>query len=133
MPKSSRLLYWSPRIICILAILFVSMFAADAFAPELTFWQQITAFLIHLIPSYILIALLVVAWKWEDIGGIIFLIIGIGFSPVLYIHNYHMTHSAWIALSVLSITFPFVLVGTLFLVGHFRKKKNAVISPIDES
>lgn len=116
--------YWMPRIICILAILFVSMFAADAFGPGLTVWQQISGFLIHLIPSFILLAILVIAWKWEFIGGIIFSVIGIGLSPFLFIHNYRMNQSFWMSFGIiLMITFPFLIVGILFLVSHYRQKK----------
>jgi hypothetical protein len=133
MKKSIKVFHWLPRIICILAILFVSLFAADAFAPELTIWQQIGAFLIHLIPSFILVALLVVAWKWEYIGGIIFIVIGLGFSPIIFIHNYKMNHSVWMSLGIiLAITIPFVIVGVLFIVSHFREKKNLLTTTHNE-
>jgi len=125
MKKSIKIFHWLPRIICMLAILFVSLFAADAFAPGLTIWQQLGGFTIHLIPSFILLAFLVVAWKWEYIGGIIFIIIGLGLSLFVFIHNYKMNDSIWISLSIiLSITIPFVIVGVLFIVSHFMKKKN---------
>lgn len=125
MKQSIRVFYWLPRIICIFAILFISMFAADAFAPELTLWQQLSAFLIHLIPSFILVALLVFAWKWECIGGIIFIVIGLGLSPFIFKHNYNMNHSVGMSLGViLMITFPFVVVGILFIISHFMNKKN---------
>jgi hypothetical protein len=121
-----KIIHWAPRILCILAILFISMFALDSFAPELTFGQQILGFLIHLIPSYILIILLIVAWKWELIGGAIFMILGFGFMPFIYTMNYHMNHSVWISLSIiLLINFPFVVVGGLFILSHFLKKKQA--------
>ena len=81
-----------PRIICILAILFVSMFAADAFEPGLTIWQQLGGFFMHLIPTYVLIAALVVAWKWELVGGIVFLVIGLGLSPFVLNLNYNRNH-----------------------------------------
>ena len=55
MKTSLAVYHWLPRILCILSILFISMFALDAFAPNLTIWQQITDFLIHLIPSFILL------------------------------------------------------------------------------
>jgi cytochrome b561 len=101
------------------------MFALDSFSPGLTIWQQIGAFLIHLIPSCILVALLIVAWKWEYVGGIIFIVIGLGFSPVIFIHNYNMNHSVWMSLGIiLAITVPFVIVGVLFIVSHIKKKKN---------
>jgi cell division protein FtsW (lipid II flippase) len=125
MEKPISVLHWTPRILCILAILFISMFALDAFTPELTIWQQLGAFFIHLIPSFILLALLIVAWKWEYIGGIIFLVIGLGFSPLIFIHNYNMNHSIWMSLGIIMmITFPFFVVGILFLASYYKKKKN---------
>ena len=125
MKKSIRVFHWLPRIICILAILFVSLFALDAFSPELTIWQQIGGFLMHLIPSFILLAFLLVAWKWEYIGGIIFIIIGLGLSPYIYMLNYNRNHSVGMSLGIiLTITFPFVIVGILFIISHFMKKKN---------
>lgn len=125
MKKFSKVFHWLPRIICILAILFISLFAADAFSPELTIWQQIGAFITHLIPSFILLVFLIIAWKWEYIGGIIFIIIGLGLSPFVFIHNYKMNHSVWMSLGVImSITVPFVVVGILFMVSNFIKKKN---------
>ena len=125
MKKSAHLIHWIPRILCILSILFVSLFAFDSFEPGRTIWQQLGAFAIHLIPSFILLALLIVAWNWEYVGGIIFVLIGLGFSPFIFSHNYAMNHSVWMSLSViLVITFPFVVVGILFVISHFRKKRD---------
>jgi hypothetical protein len=76
----NMLLFWLPRMLCILASLFLSMFALDAFGPGMTLWQQIGGFLIHLIPSFILLTFLVVAWKWELIGGGLFVLIGLVFT-----------------------------------------------------
>ena len=107
-----------------LAILFISLFAFDAFSPELTIWQQLGAFAIHLIPSFVLLAFLIVAWKWEYIGGIIFIIIGLGLSPFVFVHNYKMNHSIWMSIFIIIIiTIPFAIVGGLFIVSHFKKKK----------
>jgi len=127
MKKPIKILHWAPRILCILAVLFISLFAMDSFTPGHTIWQQLGAFLIHLIPSFILLAFLIVAWKWEYIGGIIFIVIGLGFSPVIFIHNYNMNHSVWMSLSViLAITFPFVVVGILFIWSHKIRKRKQV-------
>lgn len=125
MKTSLKILYWSPRILCIMAILFVSLFALDAFDPRLTLLQQIGGFLIHLIPSFVLLACLIVAWKWELIGGIILASIGIGFSPFVYQLNYHRIHNVGACLVILlMITFPFMVVGVLFIMSHIMKKKN---------
>jgi hypothetical protein len=116
--------HWIPRVLCILAILFLSMFALDSFAPGLSVWEQIRDFLIHLIPSYVLIAILVVAWKWEKIGGIILMVVGLGFSPSIFLLNYHRSGSIWIALGiVLVINLPFILTGALFVLSNYLRKK----------
>lgn len=124
MEKSLTVLHWLPRILGILAILFISMFALDSFAPELTVWQQIGGFFIHLIPSFVLAIFLFIAWNQELTGSIIFMAIGVGFTPFIYLHNFHNNHSVWISLSiVLMVTFPFVVVGFLFFTSWLMKKR----------
>ena len=126
MKTSIRVFHWLPRIICILAILFVSLFAADAFTSGLTIWQQLGGFLIQLIPSFILLAFLIVAWKWEFIGGIIFVVIGLVTSPLVFIlnHNRNQLSIGASLKNVLMITFPFIIVGVLFIISNSLKKKN---------
>lgn len=126
MKTSIRVFHWLPRIICILAILFVSLFAADAFASGLTIWQQLGGFMIQLIPSFILLAFLIVAWKWEFIGGIIFVVIGLVTSPLVFIlnHNRNQLSIGASLKNVLMITFPFIVVGVLFIISNSLKKKN---------
>ena len=119
MNKRNQVFHWLPRIICILAILFISIFAADAFE------QGLSAVLIHLIPSFVLITFLIVAWKWEFIGGIIFTLIGLGLAPFIFMLNYNRNHSIFDSLlTILVITFPFIVVGILFIVSHLLKRKN---------
>ncbi len=125
MKTSIKALHWAPRIICMLAILFLSMFAADAFSPELTIWQQLLGFLIHLIPSFILVAILVLSWKREIIGGIFFTVIGIVLTPVIFSLNYKMNHSVGLSLGIVAmITLPFIVAGVLFVLSYFYQKKN---------
>jgi uncharacterized membrane protein len=124
MKTSTKLLHWIPRILVILAILFVSLFALDSFSSERTFWQNTAAFLINLIPSFVLIAILIVAWKWEYGGGIALTIIGVLFSISVFMLNLKRTHSVGTSLLiVLMICIPFVLAGILFIISHFHKKK----------
>jgi uncharacterized membrane protein len=124
MEKSDKLLYWAPRILAIAAILFVSLFALDAFEPGKPFSEQLLAFLIHLVPSFVLLAILLLAWKRELVGGIIFALIGLVMSPWVFMHNYRMNDSIWMSLLIiLMITIPFVVVGGLFIWGHFRGRR----------
>jgi len=115
MKPPSKFFHWLPRVICIIAILFISLFAADSFAPELTFWQQIGGFLIHLIPSFVLLGILIIAWKWELFGSIAFGLIGLIMIPIIYGINYKMNHSVWISLGIVcAIALPFFIIGILF-------------------
>ena len=124
MKTSTKVLYWTARILCILTILFVSLFALDSFSSERTFWQNTTAFLVHLFPSIVLLALLIIAWKWEKTGGIILTIIGLAFSIFLFVFNYKRNHSVTTSLlTTLMLAIPFVLAGILFILSHNRKKK----------
>ena len=68
-----KIFYWLPRVLSILFIIFISLFALDVFEEP----QWFLALIIHLIPSYILIAITIVAWKNEKAGGILFLLAGI--------------------------------------------------------
>jgi hypothetical protein len=67
-----------------------------------------------------------VAWKWEKIGGIIFTLVGIGFSPLIFLLNLNRHHFSvgQSLLIVLMITFPFIVVGILFIVSDYLKKKS---------
>ena len=124
MKTSTKLLHWIPRILVILAILFVSMFALDSFSEGRTFWQNFAALMIHLIPSFVLVAILITAWKWEYGGGYILTIVGVLFSISVFTLNLKRTHSVGTSLLiVLMIGIPFVVAGILFIISHFHKKK----------
>ncbi len=129
MEKKSGLLSWIARIIIILAILFVSMFALDSFSQEKTFWQNASALLMHLIPSFVLLGILIVAWKWEKVGGTIFTITGLVLCVLVFMLNYRRNHSFWISLSiVLMICVPFVVAGVLLIISHYRKENESTVS-----
>ena len=46
MKTNIKIIHWAPRIICMIAILLISMFAFDAFEERLPIWQQLTSFFI---------------------------------------------------------------------------------------
>jgi hypothetical protein len=100
------------------------MFALDSFGPNLTPWQQIGAFIIHLVPSFVLLSILLVAWKWELTGGILLTVMGLLASPWIYHLNYRRTQSVSTSLLILlMITFPFILTGILFIISHYARKR----------
>jgi len=122
--RTVLLFYWAPRILSIIAILFISMFSLEAFGAGLPLKTQILDWLIHMIPSFLLIIVLVIALKWENIGGVIFLSIGLAFTPFIFWGNYVNNHSIWLSLFIiLTVTFPFILIGFLFILSHQTRRK----------
>ena len=125
MKPSTKVLQWIPRILCILAILFVSLFAFDSFSSERTFWQNSAALLMHLIPSFVLLAILIVAWKWEKTGGILLIILGAIFFIAVFYLNFKRNQFS-LSQSLINSTIiclPFILAGILFIISHNAKKK----------
>jgi len=119
MKTSTKALFWAARILCILAILFISLFTLDSFASDQTFWQNTAAFLMHLIPSFVLLAILIIAWKWELIGGVIFILAFI--AGTIFFNSFS---GNWGSLIVIS---PFLITGILFIADYRVNKKKAVI------
>lgn len=114
---------WVARIITIAAILFVSMFAMDAFSHGDSVWQKLAAFGMHMIPSVALLLLLIVAWKRELLGGILLCLVGLGLAPFIYNMNVERTGSALIGIQVIAmINLPFILAGFLFIVSSVKRK-----------
>ena len=70
--NTKRVLFWSPRILCILYAMFLSMFALDVFSEGHGFTQTILALIMHLVPTYLVVIALVIAWRWEGVGAILF-------------------------------------------------------------
>jgi hypothetical protein len=102
-----RFLFWSPRILCILFAVFLSLFALDVFGEGLGLGKTILALLMHLIPVYIVIIVLVIAWRWEWVGAILFSALAVFY--VVWAWG-RFDWSAYAAISG-----PLILVGVLFL------------------
>ena len=119
-----QILHWTPRILGILSIAFISLFVQDSFDKNLTFTEQLSHLFMHLIPTLSLLIIYLIACRRELLGGILFTIIGIGFSPIIFIHNFNMNQSVWKSLYVIAlITFPFIISGLLFIMNHIKKNK----------
>jgi hypothetical protein len=55
---------------------------------------------------------------------VIFMLIGLGFSPFIYLHNFRMNHSVWMSIGiVMMVTLPFIIVGILFILSYYRKQR----------
>ena len=112
---ANRLLYWAPRVLCILFAGFITIFAADVFSESRGFWPTALALLIHLIPTLLIVAVLVVSWRREWIGGILFIAAG-----ALYVVWAWGRPFAKLYVFLL-IAGPSVLTGALFLLNWLRR------------
>lgn len=119
--KVNKWIYWIPRILAILFICFLTLFSLDVFSMNLGFWQAIGAFFMHSIPSIVLIICLIIAWKYEIVGGIIFILAGLGYTILILnpINSFQIN----MLISIFLISFPAFLIGILFLIGWYKKKK----------
>jgi len=103
----NKIIYWLPRILAVLFIIFISLFALDVF--EQPGWPL--ALLIHLIPSFVLVALTIFSWKKEKIGGYAFLLVG-------------LLMMLFTRLESLVVSLPVIIIGILFLASeHYSKSK----------
>lgn len=75
--NSGKFVYWTPRILSIGLIAFLALFSLDVFGQGYGFWGTLLAFFMHNIPVIILIVFLVIAWKREIVGAIVYLIGGL--------------------------------------------------------
>ena len=53
----------------IIFICFLALFSLDVISPELSFWQIAVGLFIHNIPALVLLAVLLISWKQEIVGG----------------------------------------------------------------
>ena len=111
-----KFILWAPRVLAALFILFISLFALDSFGTGKPFWEEILGFLIHLVPTYVLIGFLLAGWQLPLVGGLLFIAGGI-----FYLVMARGQH--WAA--YLFISGPAFLTGTLFLLQKFLPGKAA--------
>lgn len=120
----SKFIYWAPRILSILFILFLTLFSLDIFDLKLGFWGTILGLFMHNIPSLILLIILIISWKREIVGGIVFILAGMLYIAILLRTILMNPPPQWYMLAwSITIAGPAFLIGILFLVNWFKKKK----------
>ena len=98
-------LLWVPRVLGILAGLFLGLFALDAFSEGKPLVQTLPDFIIHLAPAAVLFAVVALAWRRAWIGAAAFLGLALAYAAS------NLSRPDWI----LTISGPLVIVGALFL------------------
>ncbi len=113
MNLTEKIIYWLPRVLSICFLAFISIFALDIFS-EYSGFAIILPLLIHLIPSFILLVVALIAWKYELVGTIIFL----GFA-MFYVWDVGFTRPlSW----YIAIVLPASIVGVLYLISWIQRR-----------
>lgn len=102
-------------------IAFLALFSLDVITPEASLKEIRVGLIMHNIPVFIMITVLVVAWRHEVVGALGFLLAG-----VIYIVFTARSGLGWpIVLSwSMTIAGPAFLIGALFLVNWFKGRQS---------
>jgi hypothetical protein len=112
--RFGRVLHWTPRILGILFALFISIFALDVFGQGYSFGETIVALIMHLVPTALVVVVLLIAWRWEWAGAVLFAALGAWYLL--------MTRGRFDWLTYLLISGPLFLTGALFLVNWLHRR-----------
>ena len=108
-PFARRLLFWTPRYLGILFALFISVFAMDVFGEHYRLPQLLVALAMHLIPTALVVLALVLAWRWEWVGAVLFFGLGVAYIVSMWGRFRWDTYAL--------IAGPAFFMGLLFLLG----------------
>ena len=126
--KINRFVYWTPRILSIIFILFLAIFSLDVFDMKLSFWETASGLFMHNIPVFVLSIILLISWKHEIVGGITFILAGILYVVIMSM-NILRNSFEWYMLSYsLIIAGPAFFIGILFITNWLRKKNHKDVS-----
>jgi len=109
-----KMLYWLPRILSLGLVFYLSIFALDVFS-EYSGWNAVRPFLIHLIPSFVLLIIVFIAWKYDLVGFILFS----SFSLIYILMVGLDRHWSW----YIGISLPLAIVGFLFFCNWIHQRK----------
>lgn len=111
---TNKFLHWSPRLLSLLFLIFLSLFALDVFN-EYQGWAALPALLTHLLLPLVLLLATIAAWKWDLVGVITFFAFAIYYVIMVGFDR----HWSW----YVSISGPAIIIGALFLSNWIKNKK----------
>lgn len=122
--KINRFVYWMPRILSIIFICFLALFSLDVISPELSFWQIVVGLFMHNIPVFILLAVLLISWKYEIVGGIVFILAGLLYIVIILMNMLRNSFEWYMVSWIVIVAGPAFLIGVLFIINWLKKRNN---------
>jgi len=120
-----KFIYWAPRILSIIFVLFLVIFSLDVFEPGKSVQEILISLFIHNASVFLLAAAVAISWKREAVGGITFIAAGL-FYTAMAAAGVAKNGFEWHMLTwFLAISGPAFLVGGLYLVSwrHDKPRK----------
>ncbi len=105
---------WVARLASIAFAFFLSIFAVDVFSEGLGFGKTFFALLMHLIPSMLILLVLLISWRWEWVGGLVYILLG-------FLYGY-LSRNRFEWTNIAIITTPLFVLGILFWIGWYQRK-----------
>jgi len=103
-------------------ICFLALFSLDVFSPELSFWQIIIGLLMHNIPVFVLLAVLLISWRREIVGGIAFTLAGMLYAAVMLTNMLKNSFEWYMVSWNFTVAGPAFLIGILFIINWLKKR-----------
>ena len=105
-----RILYYVPRGLAILMVVFTAMFVLEGFSPEFSWTDSV----MHALLSAVVLVATIVAWRWPKIGGWLFVLFSV--LPLSAIRS-----GEWSGVIIGAVP---LLAGILFLIEGFGRRSN---------
>ncbi len=123
MAKVNRFIFWAPRTLAIIFILFLAIFSSDIFEGNYGFFGTILGLFMHNIPSLVLLVILIISWKHDLAGAITFISLGaVCVIGIIFVMLYVPEGSRFNPILIIG-SIVFLFIGILFLIGWKQKKK----------
>jgi hypothetical protein len=106
-PPLAKIIHWAPRVAAILIIFFVGLFSLDVFEMQASPLELLGGFLMHNIPSIVMLVLLIIAWKRPVVGFVTFLIAAALFIIFFVRGIYPLINLVLFVLPILLVAFLF--------------------------
>lgn len=108
---------WIPRVLIIAFIAFFSLFSLDAFSGSASIPEKLASFLIHMLPSFVMVLFLVISWNRPVAAGALFIVLGVAFT--FFFHTYEQ------ASNFLTISLIPILTGFLYFIPSIIRRKTS--------
>lgn len=115
MEKRGNLLYWKPRVLAAVYATVLVILSFDIFTYNYDFFELIIALSIYLTPALVVLLFLAIAWRYEEIGGALFIILGLIFM---------LRYSSDSFATNLIIALPLFAIGALFIANSLIGNKH---------